>query len=320
VAVRLPGSGWLTSIRFERLAQALCTIPSTLPAAPLDTVIRTIWRACGGPYDEVSQLLTILQELALVDVTDGMVRRTRAGDKAVRSAKNEDLKVLGMILIRAGCFYEQARLLIESGEVDANGNLHCPTKLVRANAPQLLAVLRCWEAVRSLPDVLIPKELLGELNTVWALLPPPVELPSWAAERKEVGNRAEMYTVQFQRTRIGTPALVVWVAQDSDTLGWDVEDHSVEPYQYIEVKGRRDHDQIFFLSENEWKRANELGPQYHIHFWGGIDLARDPAVEYAALTASGYPFVIANLAAEIAKNEWEAAAVRWRVSRTAPVT
>jgi len=318
VAVRLPGAGWLTSVRLERLAQALTTIPSTSSGFPLYEAIRAIWHTCGGPYDEISQLITVLKDLALVDLQDSIVRRTRAGDKVARSIKRGDLKVLGITLLRAGCFHEQARILIESGEVDGEGNLRCPTKLVRVSAPQLLGVLRWWEEVRSLPEVLIPKDLLNELNTVWALLPPPVELPAWAAERKAVGNRAEMYTVQFERTRIGVPSMVVWVAQDSDTLGWDVEDRSVVPRRYIEVKGRRDHDQVFFLSENEWKRATELGPQYYIHFWGGIDLARDPAVEYAALTASGYPLVIADVAAEVAKAEWEITPVRWRINRIVP--
>ena len=55
----------------------------------------------------------------------------------------------------------------------------------RAGAPQLTGLLSIWEEVQTFPEVVVPASLLQELNTVWALLPPPVVLPKWAAERKE---------------------------------------------------------------------------------------------------------------------------------------
>jgi hypothetical protein len=274
-----------------------------------------LWRTCGGPYDEVSQLLTLLKNLELVVVQKGTIRRALAGHKIAKAATKGDLKPLGMTLVRAGCFHDQARVLIESGRVDERGNLQCPTKLAKAGAPQLLGVLTWWEGVKMLPSVLVPKELLAELNTVWALLPPPVESPSWALEQKAVGDRAEMYTVQYERTRIGDPSLIVWVARDSDSLGWDVEDRSVIPHRCIEVKGRRNEEVTFFLSDNEWTKAQELGPLYEVQFWGGINLARVPAIEYTALLAAGYPLVITNFSARLKDKELEAKPIRWRVSR-----
>jgi len=177
-------------------------------------------------------------------------------------------------------------------------------------------MLQWWEGVQLLPSVVIPKQLLTELNTVWALLPPPTQVPAWAVERKAVGDRAEMYSLQFEKTKVD-PSKVYWVARDSDSLGWDIEDRSLEPRRCIEVKGRRDHEVLFFLSDNEWSKAQEVGERYEIHFWGGIDLARDPAVEYTELTAAGYPLVIRDLPAQISKGTWEAAAVRWRIRRMA---
>ena len=58
-----------------------------------------------------------------------------------------------------------------------------------------------------------------------------------------------------------------------------MEDRSVNPYRYIEVKGRRESDLVFYLSDNEWGKAQALGPNYEVQFWGGIDLALDPGVE-----------------------------------------
>jgi hypothetical protein len=121
-----------------------------------------------------------------------------------------------------------------------------------------------------------------------------------------------MYSVQFERTRLGTSA-IFWVAKDSDELGWDVEDRSVTPHRCIEVKGRRDDEVVFFLSDNEWQKAVELESLYEIQFWGGIDLACDPAIEYARLRANGYPLVINNISTQVGVG-WEATAVRWRIS------
>jgi hypothetical protein len=112
---------------------------------------------------------------------------------------------------------------------------------------------------------------------------------------------------------LGTSA-IFWVAKDSDELGWDVEDRSVTPHRCIEVKGRRDDEVVFFLSDNEWQKAVELGALYEIQFWGGIDLTCDPASEYARLRATGYPLVISNISTQIGVG-WEATAVRWRITR-----
>jgi hypothetical protein len=176
-----------------------------------------------------------------------------------------------------------------------------------------MGILENWNEVQILPEVIVPDTLLQELNTVWALLPPVVEMPKWAAERKAVGDRAEMYTVQYERTQRGSSA-IFWVARDSDSLGWDVEDRSASPHRRIEVKGRRDNDVTFYLSEKEWTKAHELSSNYEIHFWGGIDLTSEPSVEYSNLRTNGYPIVISDFASNVGK-DWLAVPVNYRISR-----
>jgi len=155
---------------------------------------------------------------------------------------------------------------------------------------------------------------MEELNTISALLPDTVDTPEWIEERKTVGNRAEAYTVKWERTR-GDPRVIFHVARDSDTLGWDVEDRSVPDRRKIEVKGRRDSNVIFNLSENEWNKAQQNGPLYELQFWGNIDLKTNAEVEYAALTAAGYPIRIENLALALGSGEWEMTPTSWRVRR-----
>lgn len=293
-------------------------VPSSAGAMHRDAAIRLVWSHCGGPYDEISVLLQLLDAIGLISFQDAVVKRSRAGDQIAKSIKAGDLRPLGMTLIRVGYFHDQARILIETGRTDTAGNLLCRSKVARAGAPQLIGILQWWDGVRVLPEVVVPKHLVAELNTVWALLPPETRTPSWAVERKAVGNRAEMYSVQREKTRVADPTQIFWVAQDSDDLGWDIEDRSTEPRRCIEVKGRRDHEVVFFLSDNERAKAKDSCINWEVHFWGGIDLSRNPAVEYAHLVASGYPLIIENLEREIDESKWDVRAVQWKVVRKLP--
>lgn len=279
-----------------------------------DDVARALWRRCGGPFDDVAQLIDVLLLLNLASRERDTIKRTRAGDRIARAVSRGEFPVLGITLIRAGFFHDQARVLIETGRVGEDGRLRCRVGAVQKVAAQLFGLLALWPSVQLSQSILVvPPDLLSELTSVWALLPPPAEIPAFALERKRVGDRAEMYSVQAERSRAIDPSLIAWVARESDTLGWDVEDRSITPYRCIEVKGRRDEDVIFYLSENEWKQAQELGPRYEVHFWGSIDLGRDPALEYAALRAEGYPLVLKDMASQLAGGRWIATATRWRI-------
>lgn len=300
-------SGWFTQVRLRRLAAILDCLP--VRGHRPDERALAVWRACGGPVDEAGDLLATLLDLALVEVRLEELRRTKAGHAVHRGSTRGDFRELGLSLIRAGVFHDQARSLIECGSFDTDGSLRCELRTARTSAPQLLGLLSYWPEVLIRGELVVPRPILNELESVWALLPP-VEVPEWARARKEVGNRAEMYTVQLERTRVAA-SMIAWVARDDDSLGYDVEDRSINPARCIEVKGRRDDSVVFFLSDNEWEKARRLRQSYEVQFWGKIDLSRDPGVEYAALRAEGYPHVFTNFFDE-AEDRFEIRAVQWR--------
>lgn len=308
-------STWLIGIRVRRLVFVLDAVPGGRMPASRRQVSRIGWLTGGGPYDEIAELLSLLARLGLVVLEEHTVRRTSAGNRVMRAARQGDLCALGEVLIRSGTFHDQARLLIGAATRDADGNLRCGAEQARKCAPQLLGVLSSWPGIRLRPSVFIPAALAKELNAIWALLPPEPEVPPWEAERKAVGNRAETYSHQLELERIGDASKLLWVARDDDGLGWDIEDRSLSPFRCIEVKGRRDANLVFYLSETEWSKAREVGPRYEVHFWGRIDLCRDAAEEYGLLRAAGYPTIVHDLAAQVQAGIWTMTPVKWRVER-----
>lgn len=308
-------STWLTAVRLERLCIMVTVIPSSQLGLPAADVLQEVYDAAGGAMEEIGELFALLKMVGLCAQVDGVLRRTREGDRVAKAMRAEDRTLLARALIRAGILHDQARHLVESGRTDARGDLRCELRVARAGAPQLLGLLQWWPEVEERPSLLIPKMLLDELNSVWALLPPQPETPTWVMERKAIGNRAEMYTVQIERLGAADPSTIAWVARDSDTLGWDVEDRTEVPLRRIEVKGSRDKEPVFFLSDNEWKKAAEHAAGYEIHFWGGIDLSRQPAEEFQMLRTLGFPVVVTGIIDQVARGVWCADAIRWRVYR-----
>lgn len=114
--------------------------------------------------------------------------------------------------------------------------------------------------------------------------------------------------------------LVVWVAQDDDNLGYDVEDRSTSPRRRIEVKGSGGLEPRFFMSDNESRKAQHNPSSYEVQFWGGIDLNRPAAEEYPTHRASGYPIVLRDPPALTAAGLLDAQSDRWRVSSTVRTT
>jgi hypothetical protein len=73
-------------------------------------------------------------------------------------------------------------------------------------------------------------------------------MPDWAKERKQVGDRAEMYSVQMERMKVGATS-IVWVARDDDGLAdgdWlvPVEDDIYERIQDARLPGETDDDTV----------------------------------------------------------------------------
>jgi hypothetical protein len=304
-------SEWLTGVRIRRMSAVLTTLASITQNRSFDEITRALWKKCGGPLDEIPTIISILERIRLIDLRPSTPKRTQIGDKLVRSIRAGDSAAIGRYLIRAGFFYDQARLLLELGELDVAGTLHCPLRTAQTMAPQLVHLLQEWEGVTLSPRFRAAPQVVQEINSVWALMPPPPDTPAWLTERKKIGDRAEMYSLQFERTK-SNPASIIWVARDTDSLGYDIEDRSRDELRCIEVKGRRDGEIIFFLSENEWNTAQRLGLSYEIHFWGEINLSTEPAIEYSALREAGYPIIFTNPASQIG-SRISATAVRWRM-------
>src|SRR5260370_17373237 len=112
-------------------------LPSGRPGLPTDDAVRAVWAHCGGPHDEVRPLLGVLEGIGLITLQDAAARRNRAGNRVAKAVKIGDLRPLGMTLIRVGCFHDQARILIESGNSHEPPNLICPTSVPITQPPQL---------------------------------------------------------------------------------------------------------------------------------------------------------------------------------------
>ena len=310
-----PTDAWFTGPRLERLAIALLAIGTNEPGIAREGAIRTIWRKCGGSHEEAWQVVEILASLNLVRVESDYIKRAKAGNPVARSLRAGDYRPLGLTIIRAGLFSEQARSLLESGNVDADGNLVCLPRVAASVAPQLMGLLSQWAEFQSRPKVVVPSSVVNELAAVWALRAPEEGESSWLSQRRRVGLRAELYSLQHERSEARDPSTIAWVAKDSDSLGWDIEDRTTTPYRKIEVKGSRHENPVFFLSANEWKQASIHGTDYEVHFWGDIDLQREEHSEYASLRAIGFPIVILNVSDKIASGEWTATPIQWRISK-----
>jgi len=304
-------SEWLTSVRIRRMQKILLLLPGLALGRTQNELIHVLWKKCGGTIAEVTTLLDIMDRIKLLKSLDTGAQRTPAGDKLARLLRSSNEAPLGLYLIRSGFFHDQARLLLESGTINSTGQLICQIRNAQNVAPQLVHLLSSWEGVHTYPEFVASSAVLQEINSIWALIPPPLNTPKWLLERKQVGDRAEMYSLQMERTTLN-PTDLIWVSRDTDALGYDIEDRSSSLLRCIEVKGRRDRELTFFLSENEWNKANALGARYEIHFWGGIDLASDPAIEYAALRAAGYPIVFIDPVRSFGTT-LKATAVKWRV-------
>ena len=310
-----PTGPWFTGPRLERLARALLAIAGSRSTIARGGSIQAIWRKCGGTYEETQQILEILASLNLIRIGTDSIRRVDAGNRIARSLRAADFRPLGLMIIRAGLFSEQARLLLESGSIDDDGNLVCLPKVATSVAPQLVGLLSRWPEFQSRPRVVVPVDVVNELISVWALRSPDEGEPSWVSQRRRVGRRAELYSLQRERSEARDPSAIAWVSQDSDSLGWDIEDRTATPYRRIEVKGSRGETPVFFLSDNEWKQASIHGPSYEVQFWGNIDLQREEQSEYAALREIGFPVVLSNVRERVASGEWVATPTQWQIAK-----
>ncbi len=309
-------STWLTAVRTRRLLEVLAGIPVRPRGIPVDEAPLRLWRFCGGPIDDVRALIDVLIGAELVKEERGAFQRTRAGAAVVARHGTDGLRPLGLALLRAGYFHDQARLMLDIATSELDGNLSCPIRMARRRCPQLVGILQFWPDVVVTTHIHIPAYLVRELDTVWALLPPPSPEDALAeAIRLSIGNRGEAYSYQYERLNAIDRSQVVWVARDDSKLGYDIEDRSASRRRRIEVKASGDTPVRFFMSDNEIQKSRDDPTSYEIHFWGGIDLDLDPAEEYARLRAQGYPLIFADFQALISAGEFDAHPVKWRITK-----
>lgn len=307
-------SSWLTAPRVRRLQDILGDIPERLPGlAEADAKLR-LWRRCGGPIDELPQLLEVLLHAELIRRDKAVLRLTPVGRRAVSRSRSETRRPLALALIRAGMLHDQTRMFLDSFPADAGGNVTCRLADARGAAPQLTGLLQYWPGIRNGSTLTVPAALVAELTAVWALLAPPSgQRAELETRRKVIGNRAEAYSYQYTRIAAASPSAIKWVARDDDTLGYDLEDRATSPYRRIEVKGSGGLEPRFFMSDNEWRQAHDDPASYEIQFWGGIDLNRPVAEEYPILQAAGFPLVLHNVPSLHAAGMVMASPERWRV-------
>jgi hypothetical protein len=308
-------SSWLTATRTRRLLDVLAAVPAHGPGLPGDAVPLTIWRACGGPIDEIPHLVEVLVGAELLVQGPTHLRLHRTGQRVLGRRPVEGIRPLGLALLRAGYFHDQARRLLDLGVTDDDGSLTCPLREARRACPQLVGLLEHWTEVVGTRTLQVPAGLMVELQAVWALLPPPAGDGTDDSIRKSIGDRGELYTYQLERLEAVVSSDIVWVARDDPNLGYDVEDRSTEPRRRIEVKASGDTTVRFFLSDNEWRKSHDGTPGYEIQFWGGVDLAAQPAEEFARLRANGYPLVFTDLPDLIDAGQLEAVPTKWRITQ-----
>lgn len=306
---------WLTAARVARLTSILRAIRShPPPGVPAQRAERVVWRSCGGPLDEVSGLISVLVGAELVS-SGGTLRLTKAGRLVATQDHQHGGTMLARALIRAGFFAAQARKLAELSQVDeGSGGITCRRHIATENAPQLVGLLRRFAGVIWEEVLYIPASLREEITEIWALLPArPVAKDD---RRKAIGDRGELYSYRLERLRIADTSRIRWVAQDDDTLGYDIEDSSVAPHRRIEVKASRSAEPRFFLSANEWEVAHRHGRSYEVHFWGTVDLEQDPAQEYSRLRAAGYPTIYQNISQRLADGTLTARPTQYLIGPT----
>ena len=96
--------------------------------------------------------------------------------------------------------------------------------------------------------------------------------------QRKNGKKAEEKTVKHEKERLKldhkfddeTLEKVKRVSEDDTGLGYDIDSFNGDKFfvdRYIEVKCTTGRYPIFYWSENEIKKAQELGNQYFIYLW-----------------------------------------------------
>lgn len=306
-----------TEVLVENLITCMLTIPSHHAGGiHTDSLTPILQSRIGVARRSTEVLLVCLTTLGLVSEVDGVVGRSPRGDRLRREIRDHGGHAVVPMIIRSGVMADQIRALRAILARDDHG-YSCGRAAARTVAPQLVGLVCRMPDVTDRGRLTIGSATGLELDSVWNELTPDARV-NWEdveKRRKAIGDRAELYSLQLERSsHLGAIEHILWVSRDDDSLGYDIE-VAASPTRRIEVKGSSGRDVQFFLSANEYRVAQHHGAAYEIHFWGEIDLRRGPRDDYERLRAAGYPICIVDPVAALAVAPWTIAPSQYRVGR-----
>lgn len=303
-------SDWFTAARVRRLLLVLAELPDGAPGFERTACLGHLRGVVGGPRVELPEQLEVLGELGLVALEDDRFRRTAEGRRLATMNPANARTRLASVIIQYGLLHDQVRRFLEAATVRPDGTAFMRVGQLRKVAPQLMGLLASWQGIVGPAIVDVPQTLFAAMDTPWSLIPLP--RPD-DGQKKAVGSRAEAYSFHFLRLSSAAPMRLTWVALDDDNLGYDIEDWSTGALQRVEVKGSEQPNVRFFLSEHEHRVAHEDPSTYTVHFWGHINLNRNPNEEFDFLRSRGFPLVFENLSDHLSDGKLHATAMKFRV-------
>lgn len=311
-----------TELFVEQLVAAITFIPSREAGGfSVESAPAILQAQVPGTQQSVRAAVDCLEALGLVAVVNGLIARTRVGNRVRKEVVTLNGSApVARVVLRSGFMGDQLRALREVLEL-AEDHYRCGRHLARSVAPQLVGLLA------RLPDVSISGQFrVGldssrEIDSLWNEVLPSSRI-NWAdkeVRRKAIGDRAESYSMEYERTRRpGARSEVIWVSRDDDSLGYDIE-VARGLTRRVEVKGSTGPDVIFFLTAREHEVAILHGAEYEIQFWGNIDMSLDPRLDYERLRELGYPLRVTDPIAQLQADPWAIVPDRHRVSASVRV-
>lgn len=310
-------SDHFTEAFVERLRLILTTVPSREVGGISAEGLQLLMQArVGAAAQTVPIALSCLDTMRLVTTADGMVARSRLGDRVRREMRRGGSHALATAIIRSGMMAGQVRAIRLVLRRNGDG-YECGRHAAQSAAPQLFGLLARMPDVMIGGQILIGRESSLELDSIWNELTPAsrVDWEDIEKRRKAIGERAELYSMQLERSaQVGAFERIVWVSRDDDSLGYDIEIRG-RPTRHVEVKGSAGPEIVFLLSSNEYSVARRVQENYEIQFWGKINLRSDPRDDFDRLTAMGYPIRIHNPVSALANPPWSIEPSVYRVSR-----
>lgn len=302
----------------ERLLLVFPIIPSRhaggIPSEGLDLLMQA---RISAAQRVIPAAVSCLVTMRLVTRAEGVLARSTLGDRVRRQLRSNGPHAMVTAILRSGLMASQIRA-IHGVMKRADDGYVCGRSAAQTVAPQLVGLLARMPDVTVGGRLVIGRDTAMELDSMWNELTPAsrIDWQDIERRRKAVGERAELYSMQLERSaQVGARERVIWVSKDDDSLGYDIEVRD-EPTRRVEVKGSAGPDVQFFVSANEYRVAGRHTDAYEIHFWGGINLRADPQDDFERLTMAGFPIRITNPTVALNNPPWLIEPSVYRVARS----